>query len=154
MRYTVTKTTKSCPYCRKIIEESTSGQFAPLLGVFTLICFYIVIPVLLIIFLGFKSPFHRPIGEKTMKCPHCSGNIATGNVSLDELDAEELLNYKFKGWVIFACFLGAIWGTLILFIATSVIPIMSIWSIIAVLAFAGTIALIVIYRCKLSQCKK
>ena len=152
IRYTVTTTTKRCPHCGKVIDQKAEGELTPLYGIIFLFAFYILIPYWLIKYLAFKAPEVPSVGEKITKCPHCALPIRTDNVSIGELKSEALLNYKFRVWFWVCYGLGALFGTSLFFTLVSEASLASVGGLIALLSLLGTLAIIFVYRYRLSQC--
>ena len=65
IKYTVVATTKRCPYCERIVDTETHGEYTPLLIAICILAFPVVIPYWLIRFLAFDDPFFPKIGPKS-----------------------------------------------------------------------------------------
>jgi tetratricopeptide (TPR) repeat protein len=154
IKYTVTTTTKRCPHCGKIIDQKSEGELTPLYGIIFLFAFYILIPYWLIKYLAFKAPEVPSVGEKFMKCPHCSSPIMTNNVSIGELKSESLLNYKYRVWFWVCYSMGALCGSSLFFTLVSEASLNSVGGLISLLSLIGALAIIFAYRYQLSKCRQ
>lgn len=99
IRYTVTTITKRCPYCGKIVDTETHGEFTPLFAIVGVFAFPIALPYSLIRYLGFQNPTFPQIGPKSFPCPHCSSPIRAKNYAVADLKGKDLFLHKFKKWI-------------------------------------------------------
>lgn len=149
IRTTITTRTKRCPYCGEIIDvEETDLTFQMILWILLAL---VMIPYFFIrLCLGF--PIMPKVGPKFELCPSCSLPIRTANKSVDELNPEERITYRFRVWFRIGYILGGLWSILgLVALNTSGVP----WfDIMWLLSSIGIIAIIVAYHVMLAKCKK
>lgn len=153
MKYTITTTTSTCPYCGRVISRKTSGAFTPILSIFA-IFFLPFFIMFLIMFIALKSPYVPSVGPKTEPCPHCNLPIKTGYLAVEELTPREAFIYRFRWWL-YSCYALSEVSVLILaYIFIAQIPIVSLAGFGALLCFLGAVAIAITYRVKLAKYKE
>lgn len=148
MKYKYTVYEKRCPYCGYTIDEDWHEAFLPYIG---LLAFPALIAFLLIYRFGLGDPVIPKVGDKIITCPSCSLPIRTDKVTIEDLNAQELLTYRFRVWFYVSGVLGGVFivSTLCLLLAS--LPIVSWCGLISLLSLLGVAAIIITYRVKLAK---
>lgn len=143
---------KKCPHCHYTLEEDWSGVIYSIFGIFMLLLLPALISYWLIKALGFGDPDIPKIGDKVIRCPSCSLPIRTNMVAIGDLNAKQLLTYRFRAWFIVAYVIGGIFAFSALYMVAECLPIISWWGLTLLLSFLGVMAIIITYRIKLARC--
>ena len=153
IRYTVTTRTTSCPHCGHVLDEETHGELTPIISYLWFITFPILIPYLIIKYLGLGDPWLPKIGPKVITCPNCSLSVRTNNTAVEDLTPADLVTYRFRIWFYVSYVLGAILSFTLLYLLLDDEPIVSAGGLIALLALLGILTIIIAYRVKYANCE-
>lgn len=151
-RYTVTTLTTRCPRCGYELDEETHGSLTPIISYLWFITFPILIPYAIIKYWGLGTPDIPKIGPKMITCPHCSLQVKTNNLEVEDLEPEALVIYHFRIWFYVSYVLGAILSFTLIYLLIDGLRIVSGGGLIALLAFLGVITIVITYRVKLANC--
>ena len=152
-KYTVTTETKYCPHCGYIFSEKTKGLFTPLYPFLFLLLAPMLISYWLIRYLFLRNPKIPKVGPKTFICCNCSKKVSTGNLSIEELNAEEMTTFRFKKWIYTCYVLSIICSAALYYMAIQSLSLISIFGIIPFISFLGIVTIVVAYHISLAQCR-
>ena len=150
--YTVTTRTNSCPHCGHVISKKTEGALTPVFSLLWIFFIPALIPYLIIRAWALKRPNIPKVGPKTITCPRCSMPVKTDKLALEDLNAKELLAYRFRIWFYVSYILGGVFGYSLLWFLLDGLQIVSSIGLTVLLSFLGIVAIVVTYRVKLAKC--